>query len=127
MIHTDAVADTGDILVRQLRHIDSSPVKSPGHDHKGTMAALRGILTEIAVEPQQFSKVSLPHHLHDFFIITGPVGVESVRAVFLQLMGEVSACHEYRFSVQFFCCVSDDLAQMIMQRQGKTGKPDSYD
>ena len=99
-------------------------VKGSCHHDKGTVSALRGFIAKVFIKIKELIEGRASHHVHDALVIFRTGGIEAVGAVFLQLMGKVTACHIYHVSFKRLRNSLDLHAEPVVLCQRETGKPD---
>src|SRR5699024_4536490 len=107
---TDAVSDAKRALIRQRFCLYFHPVHGSGENQKRTVAALACFLAKILRKLKQFSKLSSSHHFHDSLVILLPFFLISIRAVFFQPVGQISACHNDCSSSKPYGCLLNVLS-----------------
>ena len=118
---TDPVAYAGHILMGQDRGLYAETVQSPGHDHKGPMAAFRCFIAKRFVKVEQLAKGRPTTYVHDPPVVFRPFLGEPIGSVFLELMGKITAGDQDRPSSGICRSSGDDLPKAVMVGQGQPG------
>ena len=118
---TNPVAYAGHILMGQDRGLYAETVQSPGHDHKGPVAALRRFVAEGLVKLQKLPEGRPIAYVHDPPVVFRPFLSESIGSVVLELVGKIAAGDQDCPRPSICRSSGDDLPKAVVvgQRQSR--------